>query len=40
MSPGRKCRVHITLDATTVTETILTQSDGVQMAEAILAAAR
>jgi hypothetical protein len=33
-------RVHITLDATTVTETILTQSDAVQVAEAILAAAR
>ena len=26
MSPGRKCRVHITLDATTVTETILTRA--------------
>ncbi|MGH3886117.1 MAG: hypothetical protein ACRDSZ_06005 [Pseudonocardiaceae bacterium] len=33
-------RVHITLDATTVTETILTQSDAVQVAEAILAAAK
>ena len=33
-------RVHITLDATTVTETILTQSDAVEVAEAILAAAR
>ena len=32
-------RVHITLDATTVTETILTQSDAVQVAEAILTAA-
>ena len=33
-------RVHITLDATTVTETILTQGDAVAVAEAILAAAR
>jgi hypothetical protein len=33
-------RVHITLDATTVTETILTQSDAVEVAEAILAAAK
>ena len=33
-------RVHITLDATTVTETILTPSDAVQVAEATLAAAR
>ncbi|MDQ3763666.1 MAG: hypothetical protein M3460_19210 [Actinomycetota bacterium] len=33
-------RVHITLDATTVTETILTQRDAVAVAEAILAAAR
>ena len=40
MSPGRKCRVHITLDATTVTETILTQGEAVAVAEAILAAAR
>ena len=33
-------RVHVTLDATTVTETILTQRDAVEVAEAILAAAR
>jgi hypothetical protein len=33
-------RVHITLDATTVTETILTQRDAVAVAEAILEAAR
>jgi hypothetical protein len=33
-------RVHVTLDATTVTETILTQGDAVAVAEAILAAAR
>ncbi|MGH3800191.1 MAG: hypothetical protein ACRDTD_08695 [Pseudonocardiaceae bacterium] len=33
-------RVHITLDATTITETILTQNDAVQVAEAILAAAK
>ena len=33
-------RVHITLDATTVTETILTQSDAVDVAQAILDAAR
>jgi hypothetical protein len=33
-------RVHITLDATTVTETILTQSDAIEVAEAILAAAK
>jgi hypothetical protein len=33
-------RVHITLDATTVTETILTQGKAVEVAEAILAAAR
>jgi hypothetical protein len=33
-------RVHITLDATTVTETILTQGEAVEVAEAILAAAR
>jgi len=33
-------RVHITLDATTVTQTILTQRDAVAVAEAILAAAR
>ena len=33
-------RVHVTLDATTVTETILTQRDAVAVAEAILAAAR
>jgi hypothetical protein len=32
-------RVHITLDATTVTETILTQRDAVAVAEAILEAA-
>ena len=33
-------RVHITLDATTVTETILTQDEAVDVAQAILAAAR
>jgi hypothetical protein len=33
-------RVHITLDATTVTETILTQKKAVEVAQAILAAAR
>jgi hypothetical protein len=33
-------RVHVTLDATTVTETILTQSDAIEVAEAILAAAK
>ena len=33
-------RVHITLDATTVTETILTQSDAAEVAQAILDAAR
>ena len=33
-------RVHVTLDATTVTETILTQGKAVEVAEAILAAAR
>jgi hypothetical protein len=33
-------RVHLTLDATTVTETILTQSDAIKVAEAILAAAK
>jgi hypothetical protein len=33
-------RVHITLDATTVTETILTQEKAVEVAQAILAAAR
>jgi hypothetical protein len=33
-------RVHITLDATTVTETILTQGKAVEVAQAILAAAR
>ena len=33
-------RVHITLDATTVTETILTQSDAADVAQAILDAAR
>jgi hypothetical protein len=33
-------RVHITLDATTVTETILTQGKAVDVAQAILAAAR
>jgi len=33
-------RVHVTLDATTVTQTILTQRDAVAVAEAILAAAR
>jgi len=31
-------RVHITLDATTVTETILTQSDAADVAQAILEA--
>jgi hypothetical protein len=33
-------RVHVTLDATTVTETILTQDEAVDVAQAILAAAR
>jgi hypothetical protein len=33
-------RVHITLDATTVTETILIQSDAAEVAQAILEAAR
>jgi hypothetical protein len=33
-------RVHVTLDATTVTETILTQRDAVAVAKAILEAAR
>ena len=33
-------RVHITLDATTVTETILTRDEAVDVAQAILAAAR
>ena len=33
-------RVHVTLDATTVSETILTQGEAVEVAEAILAAAR
>ena len=33
-------RVHITLDATTVTETILTREEAVDVAQAILAAAR
>jgi hypothetical protein len=33
-------RVHITLDATTVTQTILTREEAVAVAEAILAAAR
>ena len=33
-------RVHVTLDATTVTETILTQGEAVEVAEVILAAAR
>jgi hypothetical protein len=33
-------RVHITLDATTVTETILTRDEAVDVAEAILAATR
>jgi len=33
-------RVHITLDATTVTQTILTRDEAVDVAEAILAAAR
>jgi hypothetical protein len=32
-------RVHITLDATTVTETILTQGEAVEVAEAIILAA-
>jgi hypothetical protein len=33
-------RVHITLDATTVTETILTPDEAVNVAQAILEAAR
>jgi hypothetical protein len=33
-------RVHITLDATTVTETILTREEAVGVAQAILEAAR
>jgi hypothetical protein len=33
-------RVHVTLDATTVTETILTPGKALEVAEAILAAAR
>jgi hypothetical protein len=33
-------RMHVTLDATTVTETILTQGKAVKVGEAILAAAR
>lgn len=33
-------RVHITLDATTVTETILTQGEAVNVAQAILVAAK
>jgi hypothetical protein len=33
-------RVHITLDATTVTETILTREEAAEVAEAILKAAR
>jgi hypothetical protein len=33
-------RVHITLDTTTVTETILIPGKAVEVAEAILAAAR
>jgi len=33
-------RVHVTLDATTVTETILTRDEAVDVAQAILAAAR
>ena len=33
-------RVHVTLDTTTVTETILTQGEAVEVGEAILAAAR
>jgi hypothetical protein len=33
-------RVHVTLDATTVTETILTRNEAVDVAQAILAAAR
>ena len=33
-------RVHVTLDATPVTETSLTQRDAVAVAEAILEAAR
>jgi hypothetical protein len=32
--------VHVTLDATTVTETILTREEAVEVAEAILEAAR
>ena len=33
-------RVHVTLDATTVTETILTQGEAVDVAQAILVAAK
>ncbi|MGH4008934.1 MAG: hypothetical protein ACRDTH_12395 [Pseudonocardiaceae bacterium] len=33
-------RVHVTLDATTVTETILTRDEAVNVAQAILEAAR
>jgi hypothetical protein len=33
-------RVHVTLDAITVTETILTQGEAVEVVEAILAAAK
>ena len=33
-------RVHVTLDATTETETILTRDEAVEVAQAILAAAR
>ena len=33
-------RVHISLDATTVTETIFTQEEAIEVVEAILAAAR
>jgi hypothetical protein len=33
-------RVHVTLDATTVTETILTRDEAVDVAQVILAAAR
>ena len=33
-------RVHVTLDATTVSETILTRDEAVDVAQAILAAAR
>lgn len=34
------CQVHITLDSTSVTETILTRNEAVDVAQAILEAAR